>query len=38
VLRSRLASWEQDVTRAGAGGFTTFLDPAKLAPFLAGIL
>ena len=37
VLRARLASWEKEVTRAGAGGFTTFLDPAKLGPFLAEI-
>ena len=37
VLRARLATWEKDVTRAGAGGFTTFLDPAKLGPFLAEI-
>lgn len=37
VLRSRLASWEQEVTHAGAGGFTTFLDAAKLGPFLAEI-
>ncbi|HTO69714.1 MAG TPA: VWA domain-containing protein [Myxococcota bacterium] len=37
VLRSRLASWEHEVTHAGAGGFTTFLDPAKLGPFLAEI-
>ena len=37
VLRTRLASWEKEVTRAGAGGFRTFLDPAKLGPFLAEI-
>jgi hypothetical protein len=37
VLRARLASWEKEVTRAGAGGFTTFLDPAKLGPFLTDI-
>ncbi len=37
VLRSRLASWEKEVTHAGAGGWQTFLDPAKLGPFLAEI-
>ena len=37
VLRSRLASWEKDVTRAGAGGWNTFMDPAKLGPFLGEI-
>ena len=37
LLRARLASWQKEVTRAGAGGFSTFLDPAKLAPFLAEI-
>ncbi|MFI5317548.1 MAG: VWA domain-containing protein [Myxococcota bacterium] len=37
VLRSRLASWEKDVTHAGAGGWNTFLDAAKLGPFLAEI-
>jgi hypothetical protein len=37
VLRSRLASWEHEVTRAGAGGWQTFLDPAKLGPYLAEI-
>jgi len=36
-LRSRLALWEKDVTRAGAGGWQTFLDAAKLAPYLAAI-
>ena len=36
-LRDRLALWEQDVTRAGAGGWQTFLDAAKLAPYLASI-
>jgi len=36
-LRSRLARWEKDVTRAGAGGWQTFLDSAKLAPYLAEI-
>jgi len=36
-LRSRLASWEEEVTHAGAGGFSTFLDAAKLGPFLAEI-
>lgn len=35
--RSRLAHWEQDVTKAGAGGFQTFLDAAKLGPYLAEI-
>jgi hypothetical protein len=34
VLRSRLASWEKEVTTAGAGGWNTFMDPAKLGPFL----
>jgi len=37
VLRARLASWETEVTRAGAGGWQTFLDAAKLGPFLAEI-
>ena len=37
VLRARLASWEKDVTRAGAGGWQTFLDAAKLGPYLAEI-
>ena len=37
VLRTRLATWEKEVTRAGAGGFSTFLDAAKLGPFLAEI-
>jgi len=37
VLRGRLASWEQEVTHAGAGGFTTFLDAEKLGSFLADI-
>jgi hypothetical protein len=37
VLRSRLASWERDVTHAGAGDWTTFLDGARLGPFLAQI-
>jgi len=36
-FRTRLAGWEQDVTRAGAGGWQTFLDAAKLAPYLASI-
>lgn len=36
-LRTRLATWEHVVTRAGAGGWQTFLDPAKLGPFLAEI-
>ena len=36
-FRSRLAHWEKDVTRAGAGGWQTFLDSAKLAPYLAEI-
>ncbi len=33
-LRARLAAWERDVTQAGAGGWQTFLDAAKLAPYL----
>ncbi|HXZ84575.1 MAG TPA: hypothetical protein VEI82_03700 [Myxococcota bacterium] len=37
LLRSRLASWEHEVTHAGAGGFNTFMDAAKLGPFLAEI-
>jgi hypothetical protein len=37
VLRSRLASWQHEVTQSGAGDFTTFLDAAKLGPFLAEI-
>jgi hypothetical protein len=37
VLRTRLATWEKDVTRAGAGGWQTFLDAAKLGPYLAEI-
>ena len=37
VLRTRLATWEKDVTRAGAGGWQTFLDTAKLGPYLAEI-
>jgi hypothetical protein len=37
VLRTRLAGWEKEVTRAGAGGWQTFLDPAKLGPFLGEI-
>ena len=37
MLRTRLATWEHVVTRAGAGGWQTFLDPAKLGPFLAEI-
>lgn len=36
-FRTRLAAWERDVTRAGAGGWETFLDAAKLAPYLATI-
>lgn len=36
-FRGRLALWEKDVTRAGAGGWQTFLDAAKLAPYLAAI-
>ena len=36
-FRGRLAHWEKDVTRAGAGGWETFLDSAKLAPYLAEI-
>ena len=36
-FRSRLAHWEKDVTRAGAGGWETFLDAAKLGPYLAAI-
>jgi hypothetical protein len=36
-FRSRLARWEEDVTHAGAGGWQTFLDTAKLAPYLAEI-
>ena len=36
-LRTRLATWENVVTRAGGSGFQTFLDPAKLGPFLAEI-
>jgi hypothetical protein len=36
-LRTRLATWEHVVTRAGAGGWQTFLDPAKLGPFLGEI-
>lgn len=36
-LRARLATWETVVTRAGGSGFQTFLDPAKLGPFLAEI-
>ena len=37
VLRTRLATWGRDVTRAGAGGWTTFLDTARLGPYLAEI-
>src|SRR5262245_63382896 len=37
ALRTRLAAWEHAVTRSGAGGWQTFLDPAKLGPFLAEI-
>jgi hypothetical protein len=37
VLRTRLAGWEKDVTRAGAGGWQIFLDTAKLGPYLAEI-
>ena len=37
VLRSRLASWQEEVTHAGAGGWNTFLDAAKLGPFLGEI-
>ena len=37
VLRTRLASWEKEVTHAGAGGWQTFMDTAKLGPFLAEI-
>ncbi len=37
VLRSRLASWEKQVTHAGAGGWQIFLDTAKLGPYLAEI-
>ncbi len=37
VLRTRLAGWEKEVTRAGAGGWQTFLDTAKLGPYLAEI-
>jgi hypothetical protein len=37
VLRTRLASWETEVTRAGAGGWQIFLDPAKLGPYLSQI-
>ena len=36
-LRTRLATWETVVTRAGASGLQTFLDAAKLGPFLAEI-
>lgn len=36
-FRTRLAAWEHDVTRAGAGGWQTFLDAAKLAPYLETI-
>ena len=36
-FRGRLAHWEKDVTRAGAGGWETFLDAAKLSPYLAAI-
>lgn len=36
-LRTRLASWERDVTQAGAGGWQTFLDAAKLGPYLESI-
>jgi hypothetical protein len=36
-FRARLALWEKDVTRAGAGSWETFLDSAKLAPYLAEI-
>jgi hypothetical protein len=35
VLRTRLAGWEKEVTRAGAGSWQTFLDTAKLGPYLA---
>ena len=37
ALRTRLAAWEHAVHRAGAGDWQTFLDPAKLGPFLAEI-
>ena len=37
VLRTRLASWEKEVTHAGAGGWQTFMDTAKLGPFLTEI-
>ena len=37
ALRTRLAAWEHAVQRGGAGDWQTFLDPAKLGPFLAEI-
>jgi hypothetical protein len=37
VLRTRLAGWQKEVTRAGAGGWQIFLDTAKLGPYLAEI-
>ena len=37
ALRTRLAAWEHAVNRSGAGSWQTFLDPAKLGPFLAEI-
>jgi hypothetical protein len=37
VLRTRMASWEKEVTVAGAGGWQTFMDAAKLGPFLTEI-
>ena len=36
-LRTRLATWEHVLSRSGAGSWQTFLDPAKLGPFLAEI-
>ena len=37
VFRSRLASWEERVTRSRAAGWRTLLDPAKLSAHLAAV-
>jgi hypothetical protein len=36
-FRARLATWERDVTGAGAAGWRTVMDAQKLAPYLAEI-
>jgi hypothetical protein len=37
LFRKRLATWERDVTGAGAAGWRTVMDASKLAPYLAQI-